>query len=47
MNLVKYPIVMTIQKGTHTYAMADVLNRIAVDSILSKARAYEVDLSNI
>ena len=36
-------------KGSHTYAMAsvmyDVLNRIAVDSILSKARAYEVDLA--
>ncbi len=36
-------------KGSHTYAMAsvmyDVLNHIAVDSILSKARAYEVDLA--
>ncbi len=36
-------------KGSHTYAMAsvmyDVLNRIAVDSILSEARAYEVNLA--
>lgn len=36
-------------KGSHNYATAsvmyDVLNKIAVDSILSHARAYEVDLA--
>lgn len=36
-------------KGSHAYGVAsvmyDVLNRIAVDSVLSKARAYEVDLA--
>lgn len=36
-------------KGSHAYAMAcvmyDVLNHIAVDSILSHAKAYEVDLA--
>ena len=36
-------------KGSHNYALAsvmyDVLNRIAVDSVLREARAYEVDLA--
>lgn len=36
-------------KGSHNYALAsvmyDVLNRIAVDSVLGTARAYEVDLA--
>jgi hypothetical protein len=36
-------------KGSHNYALAsvmyDVLNRVAVDSVLSTARAYEVDLA--
>jgi len=36
-------------KGSHNYALAsvmyDVLNRVAVDSILSHARAYEVNLA--
>ena len=36
-------------KGSHNYALAsvmyDVLNRVAVDSTLEKARAYEVDLA--
>jgi hypothetical protein len=34
-------------KGSHNYALAsvmyDVLNRIAIDSTLAPARAYEVD----
>ncbi|MCK5715884.1 MAG: IS4 family transposase, partial [Thiomargarita sp.] len=37
------------EKGFHNYALAsvmyDVLNRVAVDSILGKAKAYEVDLA--
>ena len=37
-------------KGSHNYGLAsvmyDVLNRVAVDSVLSHARAYEVDASN-
>jgi hypothetical protein len=36
-------------EGEHAYGLAsvmyDVLNRIAVDSVLSNARAYEVDLA--
>ncbi|MDM8560168.1 hypothetical protein [Candidatus Parabeggiatoa sp. HSG14] len=36
-------------KGSHNYALAsvmyDVLNRVLVTSVLSKARAYEVDLA--
>jgi len=36
-------------KGSHNYALAsvmyDVLNRIAIDSNLGAARAYEVDLA--
>ena len=36
-------------KGSHNYGLAsvmyDVLNRVAVDSVLSHARAYEVDLA--
>jgi len=36
-------------KGSHNYALAsvmyDVLNRVAVDSVLSHARAYEVNLA--
>lgn len=36
-------------KGSHNYALAsvmyDVLNRVAVDSVLGNARAYEVDLA--
>ena len=36
-------------KGSHAYGMAsvmyDVLNRVAVDSVLTHARAYEVELA--
>ena len=36
-------------KGSHNYGLAsvmyDILNRVAVDSVLSHARAYEVDLA--
>ena len=40
-------ILQTIQKGSYTYAMANVLNHIAVDSILSKARAQLIQQLNI
>jgi hypothetical protein len=39
----------TFAQGTYSYAMAstmyDVLNRIAIDSTLNKAKSYEVDLA--
>jgi hypothetical protein len=46
---ISYPSDKNLPKGLHAYGMAsmmyDVLNRIAVNSVLGPARADEVDLA--